>query len=161
MPYFEVPDNCGLLFLLPHDMKILFFLDFDSEISYIININNNTGAVDGFSLYPTDYVFNLDYYTLAAVIDRLGGLNLQIGEETLRFTGIQVCDILLEGSDPKLGFNVAAAVCERLGSEGFSKDDFVFLIENSDTELTVPVCLYWIDRIATLFGNAVFVDWEI
>lgn len=161
IPYSETPENCGLHFLLPAGRELLFFLDFEQEISYIIDINKNTTYKNDYAGYSADYNFTLDYSVLSDIFDRLGGLDLVIENEELRFTGIQVCDLMCKNTGDDLSLKIVTAVCARLAENGFSGDDFVYLIENSDTDLKMPVCIYWEDRIKSIFSNAVFVNWEI
>ena len=161
IPYSEVPENCGLHFLLPANREVLFFLDFEEKISYIINIYEKANYRSGYAGYSFDYTFTVDYSVLSALIDRIGGLDLISGEETLRFTGIQVCDCLCTNGSPEFYYEVTNSFCDRLAQNGFSGEDFVFLIENTETGLTVPVCLYWQEYIKDMFANAVFVNWVI
>ena len=160
VPYFETPENCGLLFYLPNDHKVLIFLDFEQEISYIISINVDDVS-DSYVGYPIDYRFEIDYYLLSMLFDRLGGLDLSTDDELLRFTGIQVCDIICKNPTNQALYEIISQVCVRISQNGYTIDDFTFLIENSKTNLTVPVCFYWQDNINKLFSNAVFVNWEI
>lgn len=161
VPYSEIPENCGLHFLLPAGREVLFFLDFEKEISYIINIFENKGSEDNYAGYSFDYGFTVDYTVLSALIDRIGGLDLRCGDETLRLTGIEVCDALCKNSSPEFSFEVIVSFCDRIAQNGFSGEDFVYLIENTGTELTVPICLYWQDYVKDMFANAVFVNWVI
>ncbi|MBO4734483.1 MAG: hypothetical protein J5662_08405 [Clostridia bacterium] len=159
IPYYETPVSCGLHFLLPAGKEILIFLDFEERIAYIIDINKNAVAEEGYAGYGFDYDFHVDYAVLSALIDRLGGIDLTVNNEPLRFTGVQVCDALCKNTSPEFPFETVFAVCERISQNGFSSDDFVFLIENSETTLTVPVCIYWQDYIKDMFADAVFVNW--
>lgn len=161
VPYYEVPENCGLHFLLPAGREVLFFLDFEKEISYIINIFEHTDLKSSYAGYSFDYCFTVDYTVLSALVDRIGGLDLRSGDETLRFTGIEVCDALCKNSSPEFSFEVITSFCDRIAQNGFSGEDFVYLIENTETKLTVPICLYWQDYIKDMFSNAVFVNWVI
>ena len=161
VPYYELPDNCGLRFFMPGGQEIIFFLDFTEEISYIININDKNGLKGSYAGYTLDYDFTLDYSVLSELFDRLGGLDLKSDDGVLRFTGVQVCDRLCTDNSEEFSFEVVCAVCERIAKNGFSGDDFVYLLENSDTRLTVPVCIYWQPHLEKMFANAVFVNWVI
>lgn len=161
VPYFETPENCGLLFYLPNENKVLFFLDFEQEMSYIINIYENDDIMGNYVGYPVDYRFEIDYHILSLLFDRLGGLDLGADGEARRFTGIQVCDIMCKNPPNEVLYEIVFQVCDRISQNGYNIDDFTFLIENSKTNLTVPVCFYWQDRIKKLFSNSVFVNWEI
>lgn len=160
IPYFYCPQNCGIMIFLPNEKNVLFYLDFEQEMSYIININNYKDSLDSYVGYPIDYNLTVDYYTLSLIFDRVGGIDLQIGDEIFRYTGIQVCDMLSGDSEGDFHLKVITAFCERLSTNGFSGEDFKFLLSHSATDLKMPVCLYWQDYIESMFSNTVFVNWE-
>ena len=161
IPYYETPESCGLHFLLPAERELLIFLDFTEEMSYIIDIDKNNGGKYTYAGYSLDYDFSLDYSVLSEIFDRLGGLDLKSENETLRFTGVQVCDRLCTDSSKEFSYEVISAVCEKIAQNGFSNDDFVYLLENTDSTLTMPVCIYWQPYIEKMLANAVFVNWVI
>lgn len=161
IPYGETPDNRGLLFNIGGDTSVLFFLDFNEEISYIIKIDNYNSTARDYAGYPIDYKFDMDYYVLSSVFDRLGGLDLDIDGEVLRYTGIQICDILSAADVPDIPLKIITALCTRISENGFSSEDFIFLIENTGTSLTVPECMYWQRYMKSIFSNVIFVNWEI
>ena len=154
VPYYsEEPENVGLLVDIEGD-KTYLFLDFyynkinvifDAE-SYVKD-NNIMG-------HPIDHSVTADYGLLAGIIDRLGGIELESEEGVLRYTGVQVVDLLLKSKDyQKLERSVTRKIFEKIGENGFSKEDFLYIIENSNTTLTFPVCYYWVDYISELFGS--------
>lgn len=156
IPYYDTPQNCGVVFLLENSVNILIYLDFEKEISYIIDMGGSVPKND-FG-YTADYKIKLDYYTASSFIDRIGGIDIKTDGENLRYTGIQVCDCVRE--DASFLPLVMKSVCEKISDVGISLEDLVFLIKNSDTDMTVPVCFYWPERLGSLFSNAIFVNWE-
>ena len=161
VPYYEAPENCGLRFFLPGNKEILIFLDFTEEMSYIINIDKYNGSKYGYAGYSFDYELNLDYSVLSEIFDRLGGIDLKSDGTEFRFTGVQVCDKLCTDNSDEFSYEVIRAVCKRIAENGLSDDDFVFLLQNADTKLTMPLCIYWRSYIKKMFANAVFVNWVI
>ncbi len=160
IPYFDYPQSCGIMLFLPDDENVLFFLDFEEEISYIININNYSDNLDSYVGYPIDYNITVDYYALSLILDRVGGIDLDTGETVLRYTGVQVCDILTKDISPDMRLKIITAFCERLSKRGFWSEDFKYLLGLCDTDLKMPVCLYWQDYVQNMFLNTVFVNWE-
>lgn len=160
VPYSKTPENCGILLKLPNDENILFFLDFEEVILYIINVEEYKSDFQSYVGYPIDYKCEIDYYTLSLFLDRIGGIDLEDGGEFLRFSGIQICELLSKENSSKLSFDITDAVCDKLSTAGLADEDFVFLIGNCDTDLSMPVCIYWKEYLSTLFSNRVFVNWE-
>ena len=86
---------------------------------------------------------------------------MDIDGEVLRYTGVQVCDVLSTADMPDITLKIITALCTRISENGFSSDDFIFLIENTRTSLTVPECMYWQGFMKNIFSNVIFVNWEI
>ena len=160
-PYYEAPENRGLLFFPPDGGKILFYLDFTEKVSYIININSDNGEIVGFPDFSADYELHIDSAALSVLFDRLGGLDMNIAGETLRYTGEQLSDILKQGVSSEFRFDLVRAVCDKLAENGFTDSDFIFLVDNSGTSLDIPTCFGWRKHIRPLFSNAVFINWEL
>ena len=160
VPYSSPPQNTGLLFCLPEDVKITIFLDFERQVSYIIYMQQNYSNLGNYTAYPADYEFEIDYDLLSVLIDRLGGVDLKTGNEVLRYTGIGVCDIISGGASDDLRAEIMKSICNRLSKKGFSNDDFAFLIANSGSKLQLPDCMLWQDYLRGVFGNPVFINWE-
>ena len=116
--------------------------------------------MDNYVGYPVDYKISIDYYSLSLIIDRVGGIYIETDEELLRYTGIQVCDMLSGNYTSEMQFKVLTSFCERLSKNGFSNEDFKFLLSRCDTNLKMPVCLYWQEYVKVMFSNTVFVNWE-
>ncbi|MBR5922940.1 MAG: hypothetical protein IKZ59_04015 [Clostridia bacterium] len=161
VPYYEVPENRGLEFFLEDGTKILFYLDFTEEIAYIVNISVNNGENYAPQRYPADYEFHISEATVSLLLDRIGGLELNIGGETLRYTGEQIRDITEQGLTNEARLDLLYAVCKQLSKNGFSDSDFVFLIDSSDADLDIPTCANWQKHLKSLFANAIFVNWEL
>lgn len=160
VPYHKTPESCGLLIELPDDNNILFYLDFDRIILYIINIEENDEPTESYVGYPIDYRCKFDYYNLSLFFDRMGGIDLQTDDGVLRFSGIQVCDMISNGNSSEVSFDVINEICNKISKAGLTGEDFAFLISNCDTNLTMPVCLYWQEFMSQMFSGRVFVNWE-
>ncbi|MBO4693182.1 MAG: hypothetical protein J5659_02150 [Clostridia bacterium] len=158
IPYYENQESCGIMFLFPSGNRMLFFLDFDEEILYIINIYDDYGESDNYVGYSVDYTCEIDYYTLSMLFDRLGGIDLSVDDGTYRLSGIQICDLLCSNESDDFYYEVICAVCSRISDTGLNNDDFLFIVSNCNTDLTMPVCLYWSKYVKHLFTNAVFVN---
>ena len=158
IPYYSPPENCGLKLLFPNGNSLLIFLDFEREIIYNIDTNMGSYANGSYFGYPVDYKCEFDYYTLSLFFDRIGGIDLESEEGFYHLCGIQICDLLSENNSDDLSFKVISAVFDKIAKNGLSDDDFIFLLDNCKTDLTMPVCLNWRDYIRDLFKNVVFVN---
>lgn len=158
VPYYSHPENCGLKFLFPNGKSLLIFLDFEDEILYTIDANMDFEDDESYVGYPVDYKCEFDYYTLSLFFDRIGGIDLESEEGIYHLCGIQICDMLSADHSEDLQFKIISAVCEKIAKNGLNDDDFVFLLNNCKTDLTMPVCIYWREYIRNLFENVVFVN---
>ncbi len=139
VPYYEQepPDNAGLLFRFENNGSVFLNLDFyEKKVSVIFfdtKIAKQRVLDYGYSLTAT---FDTDYIFLAELIDRFGGLELQTETQWVRYTGIQVTELLEQGKVEKR--DVTEAVLGKIANNGFSKNDLTFLIKNTDTLLSYP-----------------------
>lgn len=151
VPYYsQEPDNVGVMIEIGQH-KTFFFLDFYyKSISVIFDADDLTenGNILG---YQVDHYILADYSLLSGIIDIVGGIELETEGEALRYTGVQITDMLSTSTDyDRLERTVITKIMKKISENGFQKDDFLYIIENSDTTLTVPVCYYWSDYIKEL-----------
>lgn len=146
-PYYTGPKSSGILFQFENNKGFFVYLDFENAGS-IFTLTENAGEAR-ISDLPVNFTVKSDYDLLSGIIDRVGGIELKIEEESLRYTGEQVIDMLASyPEDRELRINIAKAVFLNISKNGFSKNDFVYIIENSGTDLLVPDCFYWQDYIS-------------
>jgi len=153
VPYYsEVPENAGVLFEIGQE-QTFFFLDFYYKRLNII-FNAEESVEDGNILgYPIDHYIKADYSLLAEIIDIVGGIELDTEEASLRYTGVQITDLLTTSTDyDKIERKIILKTIKKISENGFQKEDFLYIIENSETTLTVPVCYYWADYIKEICG---------
>ena len=158
VPYEKVPENKGIAFLLPDSSAILVYLDFgagDIKLLEIENFDSNQGEYFG---YTSDYTVQTDYNLIAGIIDRVGGVNIVIDGETLRYTGVQVIDLISEDYQGEIKRQLISQIFEQISKNNFSKDDFIYIIENSKSNLSIIDCIYWIDYIGEISGRINYVN---
>ncbi len=153
VPYYSsVPDNSGVLFDIGGS-KTFFYLDFEGEMLKVIFVDQKE-ITDEIYGYSVDYTITSDYSILAEITDIAGGIDMVVEGEMLRCTGVQVVDILTTSPDYlTLRREIIEKIIENLGKNGFQKQDFLYIIENSDTNLTVPDCYFWDEYISLLCKN--------
>ncbi|MBR4910345.1 MAG: hypothetical protein IKZ47_03360 [Clostridia bacterium] len=156
IPYYDPPENCRLDFIVQNGDKLTILLDFYEEIAYIVYINNFNDSLGEYTNYPESYDFNIDFDLFSAIVDRLGGVDIETDDGTFRFTGVQVCDIMAGSQDTEIRREVIRDIVKRVSNRGFSEDDFVCLIENSGSALSLPTCIHWQKYLKSIFKNAVY-----
>ena len=153
IPYsFSLPDNKGLLFDIAGNRTFV-YLDFENELMNVI-------IPQAESFDPTDFGYSGDFElrgelpVLAALIDYAGGITLQENGEQTRYTGVQVTDILSRSTDSEqLLRRIIPAILRSVAENGLEDEAFNYIIDKSDTDLTVPDCLAWRNYISRLCEN--------
>ncbi len=158
VPYEKLPDDKGVLFTTPDNSAVLVYLSFTDSAIRLLNIESYNEQQSEYFGYSVDFTINADYALLGGIIDRIGGLNLETEGQFMRYTGVQVIDMLSSSYGEDIKSQVIFAVFEQISKNNFSKEDFVYIIENSDTDLTVPDCYYWPDYIADMSRRVDFVN---
>lgn len=150
VPYSSVPESAAILLNLPHG-RFWLHLDFESLTLTVKNQIPDEFTDDEY------FTVSADERLTAGMIDRVGGIELLTDGELLRFTGHQVTELLNSSVDPTELRNAAIKeYLKKAGEVGISRQDLVFMIENSETDLTVPDCFYWPEYTAELCRNCKF-----
>ena len=157
VPYRNLPDNTGVAFLLPDDSAVLLYLDFENNCINAVNIEKYDPANDMYYGYTAEFTVQLDYTLIGEIVDRVGGVDLEQNGEVMRYTGVQIIDLLSTDLQNELKYQVISNIFNRISKNNFSKDDFLYIIENSNSTLTVVDCVYWLDYINEMFCNINFV----
>ena len=156
VPYTPTPANCGVLFRFPDNSACLLNMDFKNQKMnglFFEKLNNDESA--DFAGYKNDYTVELNYTAIAGIIDRVGGIELTLNNETLRYTGVQICEILSVTKEKKdLNIAIFLQVLQKISENGFSKDDISYIIEYSNTTLSIPICYDWDLYIKQMCKNA-------
>ena len=160
IPYAEpLPESAGILLYLTEDEGYLIYLNFKDDNITIAKIEDTQEELKDYFGYEINYTITTDYIVLANFIDRLGGIELYDNGETLRYTGLQVLDkINLAKENDDLKREVIRRFFETVSTNGISKEDFVYIIENTETDLTVPNCYYWPPYISEIAKNTRFIN---
>jgi len=154
VPYSSVPENTGVLFDIAGSAA-LFYLDFEGETVSIIYGDNALEYDTEIYGYPIDYTVNADYSLITHIVDSIGGIDLLISGEQLTLTGVQVTELLTTTTESQeLSRNITEKIIERISQNGFLRQDLLYIIENSETNLTVPDCYYWSDNLQRLCKNS-------
>lgn len=158
VPYsFEKPENKGVLLDFSGDITFV-YLDFEKEkLSVILPPESQVGTeLYG---YPVDCRVKADYALLADIIDFAGGIILTENETETRCTGVQITERLSRTSDvTKLKRGVISALMAGIGDVGLDLSTLKYIIENSETDLTVPLCYSWPNYLKSLCKNGTIIN---
>ncbi len=151
----ENPQNAGLMLKIGEG-RTFFYLDFENEklfVSLKPEVENN--EIYG---YEVDYTITADIDILRDAVDYLGGIEMSVEGDVLRYTGIQVCSIYVSSANGEIKGEILEKICEKVAHNGVALDFFANIIENSQTDLTIPDCYFWDEEIQILCRNLQIID---
>lgn len=145
IPYSSAPDDSGVLFIMPDGSGVLIYLEFSQTAISAVFIDDCTGDDSVFYGYPADYRIDIDYTLLAGIIDNAGGIELGENEGRLRYTGVQVVELLSYTEDFRaLTKETLSSLFKSIAKNGFSESDMTYILENCESStLTLPECFKW------------------
>ncbi len=158
VPYEHIPDNAGIGFLLPDGSALLTYLNFKEKCINVINVEQYDKSNNMYFGYTMDYTVQVNHTLIAGLVDRVGGVAIRANGEMLRYTGVQVVDAISNSKDNDIKEQIITEIFRRISENGFSKEDFVYIIQNSKTDLSLLNCIYWINDINKICDNIVFID---
>lgn len=158
VPYtFPVPENKGIMFEICGDLTFI-YLDFENEkLSVIFPPGEEYGSeIYG---YPIDFSVKSDYSLIGAIVDYAGGIELSDGGTTLRYTGVQIADLLSRTVDAEEEKRkIFPALFKKIAEEGIDSEVFQYVVENSETDITIPDCYNWHLYIEGLCANGAIIN---
>ncbi len=158
VPYRNLPDNAGVAFLLPYDSAVLMYLDFEKEYINVINIEQYDEYNHLYYGYNVDFTVEIDYPLIGEIVDMVGGVEISLDNKIMRYTGIQIIDFISTNMQSNIKNDIINEIFSRISKNGFSKDDFIYIIENSNSDLSVVDCVYWFTYLDQMFCNINFVN---
>ena len=154
VPYKQKQESKGVMFLLPDGTGCLFHLDFENESVTAVLTETADPYADDLGGYGIDFTVELSFDTAEGIIDRAGGVNLEEDGQMLRFTGFQVIQLISQGAGMDLRREIVCEVLSGFAKNSITAGDLVYIIENSQTDLTVPECYGWHQDLPQMFENA-------
>ena len=153
IPYSANLKNTGILFDISGSY-IYFYLDFQNKnISLVYPDYYNANQIEIYG-YPIEFTVKSDIGLVEDVVDIIGGLEFNISGEELNLTGSQIAELLIDSPDIEVAKrDVTYKLIRKISQTGFTHQNFLHIIENSETNLTVIDCYYWSDNIQQLCKN--------
>lgn len=158
VPYsFSAPESKGIMIEICGSPTYLYLDFYEERLKVIIPPEKEYG--EDIYGYPIDFSVKTDYRFVAAVIDYADGIELNLDGEALRYTGVQISDILSRTVDvSELKRSIITALMKKIGENGIDGEVFDYLVESTETDITVPDCYYWEKYIAVLCKNGVIIN---
>lgn len=155
--YTDWPESCGLLFTDSNNAGAFIFLDFENIVTGVYLFEEDAeGSVDELP-YRVDYTFFLPDGFTGRLCDRLGGIEMADEEgNTARYFSASLAQVTQNGTDYEEMLKISRSFFEKFANTGLSSEDFMFIIESADTNLTYSVCYDWIPHVSEMFSNCVF-----
>ncbi len=160
-PPIDYPKDTTVLFNLEDGFSLCLKLEFEKGfISALILENANQKAFEGFGFYATETV-DLSYKSLMDFIDTIDGINLDIFGEEMRYTGVQVCNIIAVNKDHiETKIKILKAIFNKIYKIGFSSDALYCIMNNTNNTLSVPDCYGWTDYLGEMCNRYNIVNEE-
>ncbi len=158
VPYVRTPESCGIVFVFPNDSATLTYLDFEKENIMIIDIENYDPSRPEYYGYTADYTVHTNYELIEGIIDRVGGIEIEYNDTKQRYTGVQIIDMIAYGEVKDIRRQILMQIFDKISKNSFSKDDFVYVIENSESNLSFVDCIYWLDYLKNMSSRINFLN---
>lgn len=158
VPYNRAPENCSVVFVYPDNTATLVYLDFAKENIRLVNISNYDPACPEYYGYSADYNVKISYDLIEGIIDRVGGIDITHNNEQFRYTGVQVIDLIAYGSVDDIKKQILTQIFNKISKNSFSKDDMVYIIENSEGNLSFIDCIDWLDYLENMSNRISFIN---
>lgn len=150
LPYSPVQENCGIAFDTGDGSAVIIYLNFEISRATAIIAEDFDPQKAVYAGYSVDHIIYADRHLTEGIIDRVGGAELYLNGEKLRYTGVQVTELISTGCTAELKKHIISAILDGISKNGFSLDDLVFIIENGNTTLTVPDCYSWPEKLSSM-----------
>lgn len=150
IPYYSVPKNATVLFKICND-NILINLDFDESTLNVLLVDEDMSTNNDIYGYKVNYTVNCDYDLVGYLVDIVGGIELETDGEFLRHTGVQISEMFeysQVSKDKKT--EIIKKIIEGIAITGFTKEDLLFIIDESKTDLIFSVGYLWVEHIQSL-----------
>lgn len=147
-------DSKGVLLEIDQN-KTFLYLDFENDelVVSLMPETENSFEIYGYSV---DFTVKGDYNFLKDVVDYVGGIELLIDGKTYRYTGIQLAQVY--NNEYELKREIIEQVCKKISENGVALDFFANIIENSQTDLTIPDCYFWCEELSSICQNIKVID---
>ena len=155
--YYDFPKSRGLFFIDGRGGGAFVFLDFEN-ITTSVYLFPEKATLEVLKLpFTTDFTFHITDVFLGRFCDRLGGIEMEgeNGGKRLYFSAA-LAEFCGQNPDTDKMQKISSAFFEKISKTGLSSEDFMFIIEETKSDLSYTVCYDWIGRLEEMLLNCVF-----
>jgi len=153
------PQTTDILFEVEGDYFLLLLNFNDLSLRAKLSVNDSFTATQ-LSDYASDYKVLCDYKIVEYFVDNVGGLEIDTGDEVLRFTGIQTIDLLRnENTSCEDVENIISQLFSKLGECGFWDDYLRYIISNTECNIDYTKAFRWCDYLSKMCLDFEFLEY--
>ena len=152
----ENNENKGILFSLLGKETFVYLDFFESKV--VISINPEKSFEGQIYGYSHDYTVTAGDELIISIIDNVGGVELVSEGESLRYTGLQVAELLKRTSSTDFKKSLISEICKKIAKYGVDSNFFTDILNNSETNLNLAECYFWSESLYKLCANPHFID---
>lgn len=154
--YTRRPLGAGLLFVDDRDRGAFIFLDFEGTSAHVCLLPENATESAEQLTWRTEYTFLMKEGFLGGLADRLGGVQMTLGGQNSLWFSTALEEFCKNDLEEEEMYEISCKFFEKISKTGLSSEDFMFIIEESETRLPYSVCYDWIPYVSELFANCIY-----
>ena len=157
----DYPSDTTVFFSIEDGYSLCLKLEFEKGfISALFLENASSKAFEEFGFYATETA-HLTYKSIMDFIDTIDGITLDIFGEEMRYTGVQVCNIIAVNKDDiQTKIKILKAIFNKINKIGFSSEALYCIMNNTDNTLSTPDCYGWTDYLGEMCNKYNIVNEE-
>ena len=114
VPYYDIPENCGLLITDETGGGAFIYLDFENIVTNVFLFEENAEEASSTIGYATDFTIKIDRDFILSLCDRIGGIELSENGNTERYFASSLGVFLNEKPTLDEMFKISSAFFENL-----------------------------------------------
>lgn len=156
IPYSSIPDNKAILILGEKGEGALLYLNFRDIVLEIHPFENGAEEKAGNLGYIIDYKMAVTNDFICDLADRIGGIEILTNGQTFRYLGSSLGQLLEKTPTFDRISVISEAFFEKFAKIDLSSADFMFIMENTNTDLNYNTCYEWFDFLPELVCNCIY-----
>ena len=156
VPYSAVPDNKTILIIGEKGEGALLYLNFHDIVLQTHLLDTDAEQRANKLGFIIDYKMELTNEFLCSLSDRIGGIEITKDGETFKYFGSSLNQLLEEPPTFDNISVISEAFFEKFAKMDLSAADFMFIMENTNTDLDYDIYSEWADFLPELICNCIY-----